>query len=147
MKAWVTAMGIKAALVLVGLSVSALPVQAGFFTGNDIFQHCGANRAFLNGFAAGSFDKTEVAQSALFSLWLDALPQSRSDEGKKEWDKSSDKAFSTIQKYCTPKGVNLGQVADIFCQYLTKTPSSRHLPAIEIFNTALGDAWPCPAAK
>jgi hypothetical protein len=56
------------------------------------------------------------------------------------FDRSS---LDQAQGYCAPEAGTLGQIADIFCQYLAKHPEKRHVAGADLLNTALAEAWPC----
>lgn len=136
--------------VIVGLSVLSSPAGAAFYTGNDLFQACSNNRATIWGFAAGVFDKSEADELFIVAYMLDLTISSNFNKTA-EQTKRDDQAFaqyhSNVKNYCEPKGIDLRQVADIFCQFLTERPAMRHMSAAYLFNEALTKSWPCPAAK
>ena len=48
-----------------------------------------------------------------------------------------------VVTYCVPKGVELGQPAAIYCQYLTAHPEQRHWAGGYLVSLSLAAAWPC----
>jgi hypothetical protein len=52
-----------------------------------------------------------------------------------------------IKGYCEPKGINLAQVADIFCQFLIAKPALRHLSVVYLYDQALIQSWLCAKSK
>lgn len=47
------------------------------------------------------------------------------------------------RQICAPAQSNLGQGADIVCQWLESFPATRHYPAAPQASLALMAAWPC----
>lgn len=122
------------------LCFSISTANAGFYTGNDVFLSCSKNRAFIEGYVAGAFDK---ADSDWISFLIALPPPS---------DKDRDPLLETnsgnlIKGYCNPNGINLSQATDVFCQYLISKPALRHMGADFLLNRALSEAWPCGTKK
>lgn len=116
-----------------------------FFSGNDLFQYCASNRSFISGFVAGAFDKTEIDYNAFLGLFFDMLDP---DPSKVKTGEKSLTIWSPVIKgYCSPAQINVQQVSDIFCHYMTTNPATRHTGAAYLLNQSLIQAWPCPAAK
>jgi hypothetical protein len=119
--------------------------HAGFYSGNEVFAYCSSNRSFLTGFVAGVFDKAELDSASFFNYVLMAPAPAKSGP---EFDSENFVKYSNeINQYCAPKGATLAQVTDIYCQYLTNNPASRHLSAALLFNRALAKAWQCAPVK
>lgn len=129
---------ILAALILCVCS----PSFAFFYNGNEMNGFCTTNKTYVLGYAAAAFDKAEQDQGAMFMYMIDNV-----DENGRFKTTEAEKSFATQSKnignYCAPKGVILGQVADVYCQYLQKNPAVRHQSAVVLFNNALSQAWPC----
>jgi Rap1a immunity proteins len=133
------------ATLILGVSMQAN--AAGFFySGNDIVRHCSDNRAMISGFAAGAFDKANADMDAYLRYAIDMVddPQKTGEQQQKTKDESYFANRSVIRGYCAPNGITLGQVSDIFCQFLIANPAKRQISAIDLFNQALSNAWPCP---
>ncbi len=45
--------------------------------------------------------------------------------------------------HCAPKGVTVGQIADIARAYLEANPTMRHYSGDSLVQIALSNAWPC----
>jgi Rap1a immunity proteins len=130
------------------LIISAQSANAGFYTGNDVFPFCASNRSFVSGFVAGAFDKGELDSASFFNYVLMAPAPPNNKKAGPEFDgENFGKYANEIQQYCTPKNANLAQVVDIYCQYLTTNPATRHLSAATLFNHALTKAWQCAPVK
>jgi hypothetical protein len=133
--------------VFIGLLMLSVPASAGFYTGNDIFQACSNNRNLILGFVAGAFDKSEVASGAFFGFMLDSIDGVKTKEQEAKEATSFVSNGAIIKGYCEPKGINLAQVADIFCQFLIAKPALRHLSAVYLYDQALIQSWPCAKSK
>jgi hypothetical protein len=130
------------ALVLAALGAS--PASAGFYDGNKMNDACRDNRGFVLGYAAGVYDKAEGAYTAVLALYFDAAgPVVAAKQSTATIDNSLAESSAMLGAYCTPKGVILSQVSDIFCQFLAANPADRQLNAEILFNRALTKAWPC----
>lgn len=118
-----------------------------FYSGNDLFSQCRTNKEFVIGYVAGAFDSREGPQLAMFSLYIDFLTTAginTSDEVKmKPFMKKLNENTALLGNVCVPKGVKLGQMTDVFCQFLRDGPAQRHLEASLLFRKAIVAAWPC----
>lgn len=99
------------------IAVLSTPACAGvFYSGNDIVAHCLSNKAMVSGFVAGAFDKSERDIYAYLRYAIDMV------DIEKPVDNAKNESFFAnrflIRGYCAPKGITLGQVRDIFCQFL-----------------------------
>jgi Rap1a immunity proteins len=120
--------------VVLALLLLSTQARAEFYTGNDLFEHCGSSDdALLLGYLAGFEDAAERAQIA--ELGLTHLA---GDRGEKVLF-----AQRAAHPYCVPPTATLGQLSDIFCQYLGKIPAERHLPASGLVSKGMTEAFPC----
>lgn len=103
------------------LATSANLAVADILTGNQLHEVCGKDGVDSE-FACHMYI---IGGADMYGLWRDDLQD-----------------YS--RTYCTPKGVNRGQVVDIVRSYLEAHPESRHLPAVAIIIVALMEQFPCP---
>jgi hypothetical protein len=96
-------------------------------TGNDIFEYCEPDGAFVAAYLLGLEDMAEFAQAV---TWM------RTDKNVA--------AAMVMRPYCPPQGSTLGQSSSVFCEYLRKHPNERHLPVVGLVQKAMKDAFPCP---
>jgi Rap1a immunity proteins len=105
-------------LALLALLPSAL--QAGFDTGNRLYEDCASenyfNRGYCGGYVTGIVDTIEAMQRSGL-LPKDAL--------------------------CIPEGATKGQLADTVQKYLADNPLRRHLDAGSLVPEALKHGFPC----
>jgi hypothetical protein len=118
--------------ILLLLSTQA---QAGFYTGNDLFQYCRSYDPLVLGYLAGLEDAAERTQLAEEYV----LAQSSANYHGNEVV-STHKA---THPYCLQSTVTLGQLSEVFCRYLEQFPSERHLTASALVSKALTQAFPC----
>ena len=102
------------------LMLGCLQAQAGFDTGNRLFEDCRAgnyfNRGYCGGYVTGIVDTIEALQ-ARGVLPADAL--------------------------CVPEESTKGQLADVVIKYLEQNPERRHLEAGSLVPAALNRAFQC----
>ncbi len=60
-------------------------------------------------------------------------------------EKTSERMENAILPFCIPKGVELKQLADVFCEYLAETPEDADRPADRLIFSAMVKVWPCKA--
>ena len=136
-----TLLGCVLCLILAGYSCVA---HAAFYDGNKLHEDCKRARYFVLGYVAGAYDAAELGQNATFNIFWAEL------SSHKEVDQKVSNAYSDSVKslgaYCTPNGVILNQVVDIFCQYLAAHPGERQKSGNQLLATALSEAWPCKVA-
>jgi hypothetical protein len=107
-----------------------------FFNGNDVFQWCQHDKAWVQAYVGGMYDMS--VHGAL------AIDRMRHFGDMPNNDFEVNFALDQIVGFCKPEHATLEQMADVFCGYLRNTPEERHgLPAI-LFSDALRKAWPCP---
>jgi len=46
--------------------------------------------------------------------------------------------------FCVPEGVTIGQMLDVYVEWLHAHPADRHMEASTLFYVATRDAFPCP---
>jgi hypothetical protein len=94
--------------------------QAGFDSGNRLYEDCKAenyfNRGYCGGYIVGIVDTVEAMQASGL-LPNDAL--------------------------CIPEGATKGQIADVVRQYLQDNPGQRHRDAGSLVPEALNKAFGC----
>ena len=104
---------------LVAMTACGL-AQAGFDSGNRLFEDCAAenyfNRGYCGGYIVGIVDTIEALQ-ARGKLPATAL--------------------------CVPDGVTKGQLADVVRKYLEENPQRRHADAGRLVPEALNAAFGC----
>ncbi len=102
------------------LAIGCLSAQAGFDTGNRLYEDCRAanyfNRGYCGGYVTGIVDTIESLQLRGV-LPADAL--------------------------CIPDESTKGQLVDVVLKYLEKHPERRHLEAGSLVPEALNRAFPC----
>lgn len=111
------------------LALSPTAAWCDMFDGNELLDLCGRAPQTLNGYVAGVGDKS-VSDKAFAEFWA---PDRESKDNLKR----------VIQPFCIPDGVQLVQMRDVVCKYLTEFPQRRHLAGSALVQTALGDAFPC----
>ena len=115
-------------VLLFGLLV-ANPTRADIFNGNELLDLCKQAPQILNGYVAGLLDKS-VSDTAFAEYWAPTK-------------ESKDSLKKVIRPFCMPDGVNLIQMRDVVCKYLTGFPQHRHIGGSVLVQTALADAFPC----
>jgi hypothetical protein len=135
---------ILSAIVLASFANST---HAGFFSGNDLYQYCSTRRATIEGFVAGVFDASENDNQALNDYLLENFVIITNLDQSATNTIALGKAQNRIKSYCEPKGITLGQVSDVYCQFLAAKPAMRHMSAAYLFRQSLTEAWPCPWLK
>jgi F420-0:gamma-glutamyl ligase-like protein len=138
-------MKMRLAFILIAMFFSS-PSFAGFYTGNDLYVSCSSNKQLIWGFVAGSFDKSELDFGAIQEYSMATLEE-ETKEQMSQHIIAFIKGSSAIKGYCEPRGIDLSQVSDIYCKFLTANPAKRHLSASALFNEAISEAWPCGAKK
>lgn len=107
-------------LIAVAALLATLPAQAGFDTGNRLFEDCTAtnyfNRGYCGGYVTGIVDMLEALSAR------GVLP---------------------ARTLCIPEGATKGQLADVVQKYLGDHPERRHLDAGGLVPEALNAAFPC----
>ena len=102
------------------LALLPLAAQAGYDSGNRLYEDCASenyfNRGYCGGYITGVVDTIETLQKS------GGLPR------------------NTL---CIPDGVTKGQLADAVKMYLGANPSRRHLDAGSLVPEALQRSFPC----
>jgi hypothetical protein len=109
--------------------VWSFTARCDMFDGNELFDLCKREPQTLNGYVAGLYDKS-VSDATFAEFWA---PDQQSKNNLKR----------VIRPFCIPDGVQLIQMKDVVCQYLTDAPQQRHLTGSALVQTALGNAFPC----
>jgi hypothetical protein len=86
-----------------------------FHSGNDMYELCQEKSLIADAYAAGVKDGSMV----------------------------TDYIRGNQSPICLDKGVTVGQVSDVMCQYLEKYPEKRHLAASDLALNSFAEAWPC----
>jgi hypothetical protein len=111
---------VSARLLPALLLIGCLPAQAGFDTGNRLYEDCRSpnyfNRGYCGGYVTGIIDTIESLQSRGV-LPADAL--------------------------CIPEASTKGQLVDVVLKYLEQHPERRHLESGALVPEALNLAFPC----
>jgi hypothetical protein len=116
-----------------------------FYSGNDVYGFCQYDRAVAFAYIAGLYD--EAAHAALVvddfrsAFFRKKTPQNDANDAEVDFQ------LKRIVGYCTPRGVTVEQVADVFCKYLKDSPEKRDWLPSMLFSEALTKAWPCPDAQ
>jgi hypothetical protein len=118
-------------LARAGLFFAALsaPANAAIYDGNRLVSMCISGTGFVQGYVGGQIDKG-MEDVGIVSVQMAG-------------DKRLHDVIFTIEAFCLPQGVVLGQAVDVFCRYLTENPAERHLPAPQLVSKSLSKAWPC----
>lgn len=87
-----------------------------FYSGNDVYRLCQEYPASAAIYAIGVLD---------------------GDKATRHWARLP-------KKVCAGSGVSSGQVKDVMCRYLERSPEDRHLAASSLALNAFEIAWPCP---
>jgi hypothetical protein len=104
--------------------------------------------AFVFGYTAGVVDKSETDYAAMLGVYFDAVgPDVAAKKSIAVMDQSLSTYGAVVSKYCIPKGVVLGQITEVFCNYLRSNPANRHLGGDVLLNKSLAMAWPCSQTK
>lgn len=112
------------ALILAGVILPTQPAIAGFYSGNELQEKCGAT--------AGSRDYYQnTALCFGFVAGVSGTLSMMSGAGKG-------------YPYCPPQQITLGQATDIVRKYLNEHPEERHLDGITLATVALLNAFKCP---
>lgn len=102
------------------LTLTSVAVNAGFDSGNRLYEDCSGetyfNRGYCGGYIVGIVDTIESMQSS------GLLPKNA---------------------MCIPEGVTKGQLADVVTKYLADNPAIRHGDAGNLVPEALNAAFPC----
>jgi Rap1a immunity proteins len=114
-----------------------------YYSGNDIYPLCSTSKVFISGYVTGAFDRASLDQSTLITYSMEVYDVSVSQARAEKNGIALREEYAKIRGYCAPNQANIGQIVDIFCQYLGKNPASRHLAGAELLNSALSEAWPC----
>lgn len=118
--------------------------KADFFDGSAMNDFCGKKPLVVMGYVGGLIDKSREDFGSALAIYLNTLdPAISGTPAEQPFDEKRQKFSAEIQAYCSPSGIRLSQVSDLFCQYLASNPSDRHLPAHVLFNRALSKVWPC----
>jgi len=103
------------------LALLTAPADAGFDSGNRLYEDCSAdtyfNRGYCGGYVVGIVDTIESMQAS------GVLP---------------------ANAMCIPEGVTKGQLADVVQKHLQDHPELRHHEAGELVPMAINRAFPCP---
>jgi len=118
-------------LARVGLFLAAVsaPANAAIYDGNRLVSMCVSDTGFVQGYVGGQIDKG-TEDIGIVSVQMAG-------------DKRIRDVLFTIEAFCLPQGVVLGQAVDVFCRYLTENPAERHLPGPQLVSKSLSKAWPC----
>lgn len=115
----------------------ASPAAAGF-TGNTIYEQCvNRNRGGISAYVAGVWEKASLD---LFTAALYVVTKETDPEARKH-----NFLLPGISNACVPQGVTMGQMADVFCKYLTENPNRRQSGAASLVMKSLENAFPCPS--
>lgn len=132
----------RTALSALAIANFASPALANIITGNELYESCGNDRAFVTAYVAGVFDKQEVDLLNALSMRMAA---SKLSGAENDWFM---KGFRQITYgSCVPEGTNLKQLGDVVCRWLEANPEKRHESAATLVGTASGEAWECSGAN
>jgi Rap1a immunity proteins len=110
----------KRTLLFIIAYTACAAVDAGFDSGNRLYEDCRSenyfNRGYCGGYVTGIVDSIEAMQAS------GVLPESA---------------------LCIPEGATKGQLADVVRQYLEDHPERRHADAGSLVPEALGRAFGC----
>ena len=104
------------------LIASTMSAQAGFFTGNDLYDFCTSSPPFARGYIMGVTDLNDLNIGVRDQSGQVVVPQ---------------------KFICIPSGAIAQQATDIACKYLADHPEGRQLSAPIRIIDALVAAWPC----
>jgi hypothetical protein len=116
-------------LAAVVITYSSTIARSELFDGNELFDLCKKAPQILNGYVAGVADKS-LADTTFAEFWAPDR-------------KSKDSLKKVIRPFCIPDGVQLVQMKDVVCKYLTDAPNQRHYAGPVIVQTALAERFPC----
>lgn len=124
--------------------LSVTSAQASFYDGNELHKACQQKQiGFILGFVAGSYDKSASDVNEITGLFFDNLDPSQSKEATAKATASFSSHVLAVQSYCVAKNVQLGQLKDVYCNFLRNHPEKRHLKATVLLDTALAEGFPC----
>lgn len=106
------------------LMCTSVSAQAGFFTGNEIYDFCTTSPPFARGYILGVTDMNDINFGVI--------------------DLSTGKPVVPERFICIPSGAVAQQAMDIACRYLGDHPERRQMAAPILIYEALLEAWRCP---
>lgn len=112
--------------VITAAGLFPVPAQAGFYSGNALFEVCTVERG-----DAAYFEKTYEC-AAYVAGAVDAFNTTR--EANK-------------LKSCIPAGVTISRLKDVTVDFMRANPSSRDKSASALVFAATRKAWPCTKKK
>jgi hypothetical protein len=129
-------------LVAACLSLLCITPAAADLDGNLLHGMCKQkNLEFVSGFVVGVTDK-----AAYDAGFVGALMAEKADLAKKTgpeiWEEGR-KAIRTVQPFCIPRGVKLGEMTDLVCKALEMFPDIRKHKAAAITADVLKVKYPC----
>jgi hypothetical protein len=113
-------------LALIGALALAAPAQAGFYSGDALYQSCTTPKDD-KGFFEASYECVGYIAGA-----VDAFNTTREANGLKS---------------CIPADVTISKLRGVTVDYLAANPKDRAKSASSQVFAATRKAWPCPTAK
>ncbi|KWV58166.1 hypothetical protein AS156_35730 [Bradyrhizobium macuxiense] len=99
--------------------VSGFAKADGLYNGHELFAQCTTNKSFVAGYVAGEIDKAKADYAPMMILFLASTTKPSMPSTPGSW-----RAARRLVRVIA--GVTLGQLTDVFCNYLGDNPASRH---------------------
>jgi hypothetical protein len=123
------------ALILIGAS----PAGAQKYDGNKLVGLCTRDQGFVVGYVAGLMDKSSLDVNFIINQ-----PGTLPEPGKKvQLAPEVTALMISVEGYCLPAGVSLGQATDVFCKYLKDNPAERPKDGAYLVGASLKADFPC----
>jgi hypothetical protein len=107
--------------------------------GNDVYNACNAGdemlaqQGFCAGYVSGAWQGMKYGAYAVTRQVTDSA-------------EDADKMANHILNICVPDGVEMGQLVDVFVDYLASHPSTRHETARSLLKQSFNEAFPCDSS-
>jgi hypothetical protein len=132
------------ATMLVALLLCATGARADYFDGNSLHTACQQNKPAVMGYVAGMADRSDDGYwaTAEYRLALRFRP-GLSEDQRNDLLNGIGAVTERLQGYCAPKNATLGQIGEVFCNYIRDNPTERTESGSKLFTRAMKQFWPC----
>lgn len=104
--------------------------------GNDVYNACTAGaemlaqQGFCAGYVAGTWQGMKYGAYAVTRLVAEKTEE-------------ADTMANNILNICIPESVEMGQLVDVFVDYMAANPATRHETARALLQASFSEAFPC----